>query len=261
VSARFRLTRKFLLPAHFTAGEGQLLGWALDVQKDEFMQRVYLGLLARFPETAPDDALPVHGRMRKVIRGIGESRTSYIGRLLLWLDDRKTAGNPFSLMDKLAEYTGPGCKFRTVDASGNWYTRNVDGTFSVLLSQANWDWDSQNNPTPNRWSRFWVIIYPSSLWTNAIGNWGSSTAGWGSGVDWSWGSTAPREQVATIRALVGGWKPEGTRCVNIIVAFDSASFDPSSPEPDGFWGKWHKVVAGVAVPARLATARYWDGVS
>jgi hypothetical protein len=65
--------------------------------------------------------------------------------------------------------------------------------------------------------------------------------------------------VRALQSIVADWKPAGTRCVNIILAFDPASFNPASPEPDGNWGKWTKKVAGVAVPSRLATARYLDG--
>lgn len=257
MTERIRLTRKFVVPSWLSEGEGELLGYALDLVKDAFVQRVYLGLLARFPETAPDDALPIIGRMRRVIRGLGESRESYVERLIRWLDDRQTAGNPFALMQKLAEYTGPGCVFRTVDARGNWFTRNVDGTWSWVLNQQNWDWDSALDLAPNRWSRFWVIIYPPpSLWVRDTRTWGTAP-----NPAYSIGSTASREQVQTVRALVADWKPAGTRCVNIIVAFDPASFSPASPEPDGKWGHWCKDNgSGVAVSPRLETARYWDGV-
>lgn len=258
--ARFRLSRKFLAPRWLTEGEGELVGYSLDIVKDAFIQRLYLGLLARFPDSAPLDALPAIGRDRRVVQGINESPTSYASRLVKWLDDRKTAGNPLALMRKLAEYTGPGCVFRTVDARGNWYTRAVDGSVTFLLNQGNWNW---NGIDPSRWSRFWVVIYPpSSLWTPLPNNWGD-TAGpaWGAPSPvGSWGSTASADQVATVRALVADWKPAGTRCVNVILAFDPTSFSPTSPEPNGLWGHWSKDVGGVRVPARLATARYWDGV-
>jgi hypothetical protein len=52
--------------------------------------------------------------------------------------------------------------------------------------------------------------------------------------------------------------------MNIIIAFDPASFDPQAAidaagMPNGLWGRWGKTVDGVCVPARLTTARYWDG--
>lgn len=263
--ARFRLIRRFLAPRWLTEGEGELVGYSLDMMKDAFVERLQLGLLARFPETAPPDALAAIGRDRRVIRGINESAASYAQRLIRWLDDRKTVGNPFALMQKLAEYVGGTSSFRTVDARGNWYSRAADGTRSLLLNQANWNWDDKPNTADGRprWGRFWVIIYPGDVWNDGGEQWGSAAA-WGT-ADRSWGSSATPDQVATLKAIVADWKPAGTKCVNIILAFDPASFDPTAAVDDtgmpaGLWERWSKIVAGVQVPARLSTARYIDGV-
>jgi hypothetical protein len=264
--SRFRQIRTRIAPRWLTDGAGGLVGYALDIVKDAFVERVRLGLLARFPEngpngeTAPEDALYLMGRDRRVVRGIAETDASYAARLKLWLDDRRRQGNPFMLMQKLAEYFGP-LKMRTVDARGNWYTRDTDGTETSLLKQENWDWDG--SAIGERWSRFWVIVYPNGLWIDNSDNWGTDT--W-NGADWgdaseTWGSTADLEVVQTTRAIVSDWMPAGTRCVNIIIALDNASFDPTAPEPDGLWEGYSKNVAGVQVRARLSTARYWAGVT
>lgn len=270
----FRTIRRLLGPPWLTTGEAGLVGYSLDLLKDAFVERVRLGLLVRFPfqgpdgTTAPPDALAAIGRARGVRRGLNESAASYANRCLRWLDDRKTQGSPFALMQKLAEYTGPGCKFRTVDTRGNWYTREVDGSTSYVLKRANWEWDDHPVDIPsgkNRWSRFWVFIYPpATLWTPQPFDWGD-VAGpdWGDPVD-TWGTTATGDQVKTIQAIVNEWKPAGTRCVNIIIAFDPASFDPAAAVddpgmPNGQWEFDGRVVGGVMVPARLDTARYWDG--
>lgn len=261
--ARFRLIRRFLAPRWLTEGEGGMVGYALDLMKDAFVQRLFLGLLARFPETAPTDALAAIGRDRRVVRGINETEASYRARVLLWLDDRRVAGNPFALMKKISEYIGPGPSYRTVDARGNWYSRAADGTESVLLNQANWQWDDDTSGL--RWSRFWVIIYPNGLWAEYPNDWGDTLdPGWGQRKLYTWGCTTPHDVVRTIQFLVADWKPQGTRCVNIILALDPASFDPTNPVddpgmPNGLWERWSKNVAGVQVPARLDTARYWDG--
>lgn len=245
--------------------DGELLGYVLDVIKDAFLQRIGLGLMARFPqngpngETAPPDALALLGRDRRVIRGLFESDASYAARLLKWLDDRRTCGNPFTLMRKLSEYLGPLPSYRTVDARGNWYSRAADGTESALLKQENWNWSGE--AIGQSWSRFWVIIYPNGLWSDYPYAWGENGPGWGDGNPETIGSTATQEHVSTVRSIVADWMPAGTRCVNIIVAFDPDSFDPSAPEPDGLWGRGSKTNAsGVQVSSRLETARYWDGV-
>lgn len=265
----FRTSRQKLTTSWLSNGEGGLVGYTLDLLKDTFARRLELGLLVRFPQQGPDgspapeDALAALGRDRRVIRGINETGEHYATRLIPWLDDRKTAGNPFSLMKKLSEYCGSACAFRTVDVRGNWYSREADGTISVLLKTANWDWDGATDAL-TRWSRFWVIIYPNGVWSEGQA-WGDAgTQDWGD-PGHTWGSTATPDEVVSTRSIVADWKPAGTRCVNIILAFDNASFDPANlvntpGMPNGLWGHWSKNVAGVQVPARLATARYWDGV-
>lgn len=268
--ASFRALRRWLGPRWLTTdGESGLLGYALDILTDAFAERLRLGLLARFPQQDPDgtpappDALAALGRDRRVVRGIGESAESYAERLTHWLDEAEFRGNPFALLKKIAEYTGPGLRARTVDARGNWFTREADGTLSARLREGNWDWDGKpyDGESNLRWSRFWVILYPSPLW--------SPSRTWGDGSKWgepraTWGSTMTPGEVATLRSIVSEWMPEGTRCVNIILAFDPDSFDPSAPLgdglPDGLWENWSKNVGGVQVPARLASARYLDGV-
>lgn len=258
----FRTTRRVRSAAWLSEGEGELVGYSLDLIRDAFVRRLELGHLARFPQndptgatTAPDDALRAMGRDRRVVRGIDETSASYAARLRRWLDDRRTAGNPFTLMRQLAAYVdfdgSRGCSFRTVDVRGNWYSRASDGTESAVLKQANWDWDGDHSGT--RWSRFWVIVYPGTRWTNGGGTWAGVASA-------TWGSSAEVEHVASMRSIVKDWKPGGTRCVNIILAFDPASFAPGSPEPDGLWARHGKTVNGVRVASRLSTARYWDGV-
>lgn len=256
----FRELRQAIAARWLLEDEGGLVGYSLDLIKDAFVERTRLGLLIRFPEQdprgtpAPDDALAAMGRDRRVVRGISEPSASYVRRLKAWLDDRKTAGNAFALMQRLAEYLGSGVSFRVVDNAGNWYSRDTAGNRTLVIGAANWNWDGLTA----QWARFWVIIYPGTLWTrtpawDAVGTAWDSTGG-------TLESTATPEQVATVRALIADWKPAGTTCVNVIVAFDPASFNPASPEPNGFWGSVSRNVGGVQVPTRLATASYWDGV-
>ena len=77
----FRTSRRRLAPRWLTEGEGGLVGYALDLIKDAYMERVYLGLLARLPETAGTDALGKIGRDRRTLRGLGpETDASYATR-------------------------------------------------------------------------------------------------------------------------------------------------------------------------------------
>ena len=266
----FRNSRKFFGPAWLTQnGESELVGYTVDTLKDAFVSRLRAGLLARFPQndpagatTAPDDALAAMGRDRGIIRGINESSQRYAVRLVRAIDDWQTAGNPFTLLKQLAAYCGPGPAFRTVDVRGNWYSIAADGTPSALINVANWDWDGDPLAL-EKWSRFWVVIYPNGLWLPGL-NWGDGGFVYGA-PGATWGTTATTDQVASVRGIVSDWKPAGTRCVNIIIAFDGTSFNPATLRdaaglPNGTWGGWAHYVNGVVVPVRLATARYWDGI-
>lgn len=262
--ARFRLARRLLAPRWLTEGDGGLIGYTLDLMKDAFVERLRLGHLARYPQQdpfgtpAPDDALTEMGRDRRVVKGLNESSAAYAVRLKRWLDDRRKAGTARMLLRKLAEYTGPGPSWRVVDVRGNWYSRDGAGVESQSLQQNNWFWDIDSE----RWSRFWVVCYPNGLWSSEPLPWGDPTdTPWGANPTTDMlGATATQEQVAALKHIVRDWKPDGTRCVNIILAFDPTSFDPTAPEPNGTWGHHSRVVGGVRVRSRLATARYIDGV-
>lgn len=240
--------------------ESTLIQYSLDLVLDAALQRTYLGLLAKLPDTAAElgisGALEGIGRDRRILRGLGpEAAATYATRLKAWLPDAKKRGSPFALLKVLQQFIGGGSSMRTVDARGNWFSRSAAGVETYTLNTGNWNWDS-TVPSSPQWARFWVIIYPGTRW--------SHSATWGSGQLWgdtekTWGTTATPSEVAQTRGIVADWKPAGTRCVNIIIAFDAASFSPTAPEPDGKWGKPHKMVGGVWVPSRLTTADYWDG--
>lgn len=263
MTTRYRRSLRFLGPSWLmTEGEGPFIERSIGKMMDAFMERTRQGLRARFPSYAPESALAPLGRDRRIIRGIDEPTASYSARLLSWLDDHRVRGNPWKLLEQLRSYCQADVRVRTVDQRGNWFTIDRDGTKSYLLDQGNWDWDGAAD-SPN-WARFWVIIYPTSdgqPW-EIEDTWGTSGL-WGTGAHWGdggvWGTTATPGQVGDIRSIVQQWSPIGTRCEWIIIAFDDASFDPASPEPDGTWGPWSKISGGVAVPTRLSTARYWRG--
>jgi hypothetical protein len=220
------------------------------------------GLEQRFPDLAHDEALPYMGRDRRIRRGFIEPANVYRQRLKRWKRDHQTAGNALALMQQLKAYMfGFDVRIRCVNDRGTWQTLDPDGTFTVQQLAFNWNWDNRY-PASAR-TRFWVIIYPldSGIWEKG-GHWGDGSR-WGDGREW--GTTATREQSESIRAIVKEWKPQGTRCPYIIIAFDPASFDPThspgDPLPDGSWGRWGKDVAGVRVRSRLSSARYWKGSS
>jgi hypothetical protein len=248
-----------LAPSWLTSGEGGQVLASLLLTAEDFLARAKLGLLARFPEYTPDDGLAPLGRDRRIRRGINEPSAAYGARLTGALDDLRTRGNPFALLRQLRAYLQANCVVRTVDRRGNWYTIAADGTESFLLNQANWDWDGG---ALSEWARFWLIIYPENGTTPfaPAGAIGSPTL-YGDGLignaGYTVGTTATRDQVAAIRAIVRDWKPEGTTCEWIIISFDEATFTPAgATDPNGDWGSWGNSTGS---PVRLSTARYWKG--
>lgn len=250
-----------LAPSWLTSGEGGDVLASLLLLADDFAARAKLGLLARFPQYAPEDGLPALGRDRRIRRGIGEPAAAYGARLTGALDDLRTRGNPFALLRQLRAYLQANCIVRTVDRRGNWYTIDADGAESFVLAAANWNWDGG---ALSDWARFWVIIYPENGTTPfaPAGSIGDPTL-WGNGLvgnaGYTIGTTATRDQVAAIRGIVRDWKPAGTTCEWIIIAFDAATFTPAgATDPAGLWGSWGNSTGS---PVRLSSARYWKGVS
>lgn len=236
---------------------------SLSLLADDFIARVKLGLIARFPEFAPDDAaLAAIGRDRRILRGINEPAAAYAQRLIRAIDDHPTRGNPFTMLEQLQAYLQAPCVVRTVDRRGNWFSIDGDGNRSTNMDTSNWDWDGRS---ASFWSRFWVIIYPvngSQPWAPASG-WGDSELwddGTGGGV-WGHssltiGTTATRDQAASVWSIIREWKPAGTKCEWVIVAFDSATFTPDgATNPAGAWAHWSN---GAGQPVRLDSARYWS---
>jgi hypothetical protein len=256
----FRRVFYKLVPSWLSSGEGELVLYSPGVLTDAFVERARQGLLARWPSHAPSDALPYLGRDRQIVRGINEPEESYRARLIPWLDQHIVRGNPWALMEQLAAYCQAAVRIRMVDARGNWYTRERDGTESYSLDTGTWNWD--NVPAAPHWSRFWVIIYPTldgEPWEQRTGE---TIADWGTDADphSTYGSTMTTGEAATIRAIIRSWQPDGTRGEWVIVAFDDASFDPLTPEPDGTWGRFGKPSGVTTVPSRLDTAAYFAGV-
>ncbi len=262
VRTRFRTAWRKLVPGWLARGEGELLLYSLGLMLDSFAERGRISVLARHPDHAPADALASLGRDRQIVRGRGEVQAAFAARLVRWLDDHRLRGNPYALMQQVRAFCNSPVRLRTVDTRGNWYTLERDGTKSVELAAGNWDW--RGDPA-TKWSQFWLIIYPTTdatplPWAQAP-TWGEAGAVYSR--ERTWGTTATPAEVDTVRRIVREWKPAGTRCVRIIVAFDDASFDPTAAAgspglPAGTWGRWSNG-EDPARTDRLSTARYWKG--
>lgn len=219
---------------------------------DVVTEWAWQGMRSRFPGVAPADALPVHGRDRRIVRGITEGAAPFAERLRIWLDSWSIAGSSLSVLRQLRGYLSASTPaLRIVDNSGNW--TELDGADVVTRTPlGSWDWDGDSTS----WWRYWPIVDSSAGPFASEGTWGDG-ATWGDGG--TWGTTATPEQVANLRALLRRWAGAHAVPQWVIVSLDGAHFVPGDPGPDGTWGTWSKNVAGTQVPTRHGGARYMDG--
>lgn len=242
----FRKLFYSLAPEWLTSGEGESVLYSLHFMVDLWLERARQGVLARFPEHAPDDALPLISRDRKIIRGLNETRASFTMRLIKWLDSHRIAGNPFSLLEQIRAYLQADVKVCTVDHTGNWYTIEANGAWSYSPATATWNWDTAS---ASNWSRFWVIIYAENLWTSATYDNGSAYDS-----RRAWGLSATPDEVDGLRSIIRQWKPAHAKCECIIATLDDSLF-PVGTQLDGKWGRYSSQT-DPRTPARSSLARY-----
>lgn len=261
----FRETINSMVPPWLSVTSGRAVGarllYAFAALCDAGIQFAVEGVQARYPGIGTPTAYPYLSRDRRIIRGPGVPDAAFAVQLEKWLDSHRGAGSPVVLLEQLAGALVPyQTVLRFVDTSGNWWTRNIDGTYEVVQTYptSNWNWDSR----PDLWARGYVIIYGNAIW-QPMSAWGTEqqwNGVWGDTTS-TWGTTATTTEIETMIHVIQQWSAGHCLIQWLIIAFDDASFSPTNPlstegMPDGLWGKWHKVVGGVAVKARLSSARY-----
>lgn len=232
-----------LVPRWLSAEDGELVLYSLHVVKDALIQTLKHGLLASYPEFAPDDALAALGRDRKIIRGILEDRETYITRLLRWLDDHRTRGGPYALLEQNGAYwdngfpaNGP-LEMAVLYRSGRLFHR--DPTTKEITRS-----DITYNPgdDPDDFSRYWLIIH----WPDgAIGSDGT----WADPGTWSdggvWDSNLDGVTVQQIQAVPRAWNALHAEGKIVLLGPDVELWD----YPAGIWndpGVWGESPPAVA---------------
>lgn len=250
----FRESFTELTPSWLNREDGEKVLFSLTALIDLYAQRAYEALLARMPSFCPPDGLGKLGRDRRVVRGIAESRESFVNRLLRSKTALKKRGTAFEIIRQIRAYINQPVMVRVVDVSGNWYTIDAEGTEIFQPHLGNWNWDGD---TSNK-AKLWVIIYsPNSepwaerVWDDA-GNWGDENH--------YWGGTFLDNQIQDIVNLAVDWAPQGAIVSHVIISYwdGDSLFNPldSSTLPDGTWGKQYKYENGVAVASRSENAAY-----
>lgn len=192
------------------------------------------GVRARYPSTAPPDALGYIGNDRNLERGPAQTDEGYSVQLRRAFDTWRVAGNASTVLRQLAAYfTGiaqPPLRLVADRATWHEYNWSTDVVTKTKVG-TNWTWDSL---TGTRWFRGWVIIDSTSgPWTRR--KWGVGGGKWGSSGA-TWGSSATHDEVQSIFRIVKKWKPAHVHAIYVIVIFNGPLFrrtDAAPPNPNG----------------------------
>lgn len=236
--------------------DGTLVLHSLAWLVDAFTQRALAGLEARLPTRAGAAALSQHGKDRGIPRGREETAAHYVARLIAWRYPRghRVRGGAPALLEQVSEYFG-GVRCWTIDKSGNRYTRDADGTWTVEHGVA-WDWDGEA-VTP-LWAKFWlgIDVNPDMPDVVAWPTFGEGiegkTFGEAAAAGYVWGHQGISFQdVRAIKRLFHGsnpWKPLHASEIYAVVTLEDHAV-AGYPEPDGLWG---------SAAGRDPTRRYWN---
>lgn len=221
----------------------------------------------RYPSECDVSALPSLGRDRGMQRGPEMTDDLYRAALVEYLPLWEQAAHAYALARMVQLYLDPGHPVvRIVNRQSSWFTLAADGTFSHYQpAVANWDWDSETHPErASNWWESWVIVYEPHLADD--GDWGDP-GNWGDPADdggyQAFGQSTSMQNVSAVRSFVRAFKGTHATVRSLIWSYDPTLFDPTAalgdPSlPDGWWGNWHKIDSGVAVPSRPETCRFWD---
>lgn len=229
---------------------------------DAGLEFLIQGKIASFPSLGTPTALGHIGRSRGILRGLADTNAQYAQRLLEWLDSWKHAGIAEQIVRRIYEYLPAHPRVMFVNRSGYWVVIDSGVVTKTTRPLSDWNWDTLSNPERSGfWSEFWLIVYPPTYTpnTDAYGDPGLTWTDDGYALGFS---DAPLEQLRTIRNLVATWKSAHSmpRTIIFVNPLFPTDFDPdgAGTMPDGYYGQWSKIVAGVSVPARDLNHRYLE---
>lgn len=217
-----------LAPPWLLNTNGRALLRTFGTMLDNLMTQLKSGIEARFPNTAPDDALPYIGKDRLLEQGPLESNDAFRARLQGAIPAHQNRGGPRTLLTELAGYLSGGNNPRLALVSDRAVWHDYDWTTGTVTRTdvgTNWNWDGLS-----RWWRGWVIIDGSAF------GWVPWLSGQGVQLDTGFvmGSTAPLSTVDGIKRLVQRWKPGNVYVARIVVTFVPNYFR-STVSPLGPW--------------------------
>lgn len=236
--------------------------WVITAIFDAAIDAAISGVDAAKPGYGTPTALPYIGRQRLLIRGQDETDAEYGDWLARWLDTHRLGGKAEGIALTLAHFARTHPKIKVVNRAGHMVTRDVDGT--LTFENVAWDWDSKSHPIRSDvdapyWSDEWIIVYdpPWDITGPTLPDIGATLE---DAAAFGIGHLTPPVDTAAVIGQLSQFKGAHSHPRSIIWCYDASLFDPSTPAtmPDGYWGKYHKVVNGVAVRSRSSDCRYWE---
>lgn len=203
--------------------------------------------------------LPYHAKDRKIPRFSTVDESVWRTMLSKWKQIHAMAGHPWCLLRLvrifLRRYGRPLLRYVSTAGDGSvsqWHTLAPgDGTNDYFLldrldpeftthteTPANWLWDA--NASNGHWSRFWILIYTSSM-TETIATTEWDGAGeWDGGSDY-WDGVLTSTEITEMVTMLNTFKASNSQLQGLFLVHDDSIFDPTGSGagfPDGTWNLW-----------------------
>ena len=279
---RFTNLARDLAHAPFQGDAWQLMLWLYASPADLTMEKLLQGVRDTRVDDAEESFLSTIASQRGgILRGLTEEAASFRARLKTTPDDLRLAGNAWSILRQVlgyvsasqprafavsSRYTSSGsCDESSWDEYATLQSTAKNPAHSLYTS-GNWDWDSLS-PTDGSWGwwRWYLVIERRDslgrAWVSPAPKVGATGLKVGE-PSYAVGVDVPSTVGKSLKLIVAQWKANW--CHTVIVSFDGGYFDRNEPaglgiNPDGYFGRWSKVVGGVYARARFADARYFGG--
>jgi hypothetical protein len=208
VSTRWRDAIRAAVPAWLREGLAEKIGYSIGVQLDALDDWTTFAVKSRFPLLYGNQSLPTLGRDRKLPRGVVEDDATYAARLREWLTTHSTRGNPYTFLEALRAYWGPGFTAELVYNTAPYRTYTMDLAGDITRS------DQPGFVAPvalSGWARWWLFPVGTSLdASGASGLWGALGNQWGELGLWGTGlSKGDIDRLRLIPSLFNSGHPIG----------------------------------------------------
>lgn len=153
---RYERTVKQVVPPWLRRRVGGSILSGIGAVMDAITSRAGDAVRLRFPGV-DEDALPIIGQERRIVRGPMESSYAYSQRLPGWIDAHRRRGSVYAMLEQWHGYNADSPRrIDIVYQSGTRYVLAADGTITRDTSPG---WVPDASPL---WARAWAFVYEGS---------------------------------------------------------------------------------------------------